>query len=194
MKKPSSAEKEKTNAYASLIRKSHGVMDDESTTLQEGTLKTTARRFNNGHKTFTIPEQDFLKEIYYSESAAHDRFVEKAPNLRKPRDPIKAEYTSRNEHEGERLISSASLRGTLCASARVIPENQRQPVPEHRALVADIEQVDALRRRKEMIEAELNLLDKVMVHKRMCLSMTNVGGNAPRNLHPAMEQTKFDKF
>jgi hypothetical protein len=52
--------------------------------------------------------------------------------------------------------------------------------------VADMGKVDALRRRKEVIQAEMDELQKELRHKKLCLATLGPGF---RTLHPGMEQS-----
>jgi len=179
---------DKVNAYASLIRKGYGVHEDESSALEASTLKSKIRPSNNGHKTFTIPQQDFLKEIYVSEMASQDKFLSSAASLTRARNPILGDETEREDREFRPLISPSTLKN-LTFMEQESPENRGTP-PENRKNAADVEKVDALRRRRDMIEVELKQLSKVLAHRKTCLGMT-YHGDGPRVLHPAMEQTSL---
>jgi hypothetical protein len=50
--------------------------------------------------------------------------------------------------------------------------------------LADISQVEALKRRKELIREELDHIKEVLRHKQVCM---RAGGT--KTLHPALEQT-----
>jgi hypothetical protein len=53
------------------------------------------------------------------------------------------------------------------------------------SMVADIAQVDALKRRKELIQQELEHIKGVLRHKQVCMR----SGGTVKTLHPALAQT-----
>lgn len=58
-----------------------------------------------------------------------------------------------------------------------------------RKYMADVGKVDALKKRKEILQAEMDQLKKVMEYKQLCIAISS-GEKASRTLHPALEQTK----
>jgi hypothetical protein len=50
--------------------------------------------------------------------------------------------------------------------------------------------IDSLRRRRDLIQAELSRTQKMLEHKKLCLALTSEYSK-PKTLHPAMEQTSL---
>jgi hypothetical protein len=129
--------------------------------------KEPPKRFNNGHKTHNHREQKFLTEIYDGERRSCDKFSEKIPTLRRPRDPIQAEDTPR---------SGAGFRPTtdlyMPASHFPPPFNPKFSGRDQLVTtdVSSIDVAETLHKRKVKIDAEIQLLHKQIAYKK---SITN---------------------
>mmetsp|Transcript_22610 Transcript_22610/g.33064 ORF Transcript_22610/g.33064 Transcript_22610/m.33064 type:complete len:139 (-) Transcript_22610:68-484(-) len=125
------------------------------------------RRFNNGHKTFNYQEQEFLKEIYNGERNSCDKFHEKAPTMRRPRDPIMGEATPRT---GPNDPPSTEL--WLPATHFPPPFSATFTGRDRTMMTTDETSVDVastLNKRKQKIDSELQLIQKQLAYKRSVL-------------------------
>ena len=149
------------------------------------TEKSPGKRFNNGHKTFLSAENSFMNEIYTRESNHRDRFQGSMHMLKKPRNPCLGELTARDQAEylvPKKIelndnIDYKAMRNHLPAFDVACKDRSK--------LIAGLSQVDSLQRRKEVIQNELEVMQRVLEHKRLCLILTR--GHKPDPLHPAFE-------
>jgi hypothetical protein len=127
----------------------------------------TIKRFNNGHKTHNYQEQEFLKEIYNSESSSFEKFTEKMPTMRRPRNPVFGEDTPR---AGPNAVPTTEL--WIPASHFPPPFNptfsgrDRVMMPEE--ATTDIS--STLYKRKTKIESELRLVQKQLAYKKTIMN------------------------
>lgn len=125
------------------------------------------KRFNNGHKTFNYQEQEFLKEIYDAERTSYEKFTEKAPTMRRPRDPIMGEETPRI---GTGIQPSTQL--WMPASHFPPPfiptfsgrDNNNMLTSEGSS--TDLALSSTLHKRRMKIESELKVVQKQLNYKR----------------------------
>ena len=125
------------------------------------------KRFNNGHKTHNHQEQQFLTEIYNAERASFEKFSDKIPSLRRPRDPVLAEDTPRS---GPNITPSTQL--WMPASHFPPPFNPTFSGRE-KLMTTDETSTDVattLHKRRMKIDAEIQLLHKQISYKK---SITN---------------------
>jgi hypothetical protein len=131
----------------------------------------TMKRFNNGHKTFTAPEAKFLTEIYANERKAASKFAHSIPTMRRPRDPTLGEDTPRFGLETTELYfpDSTFMQSDSKVSARTIDRTNNSL---HTEFGTHLEMADSLNRQKQKLEEELRVVNKVLQHKRLILSMS----------------------
>lgn len=150
--------------------------------------KKGPRRFTNGHKCFTGPEAKFITEIIAKETDSRDSFVVNLATFKKPRDPTNGELTSRDDapyimpltetykNTLVKTIYNNSM-GDTCTSpggAFSKAQEMERSSREFGRLLGDVSKVEALRRRKEEIDSELNMLKGILEHKKAVLSITKV--------------------
>jgi hypothetical protein len=118
------------------------------------------KRFNNGHKTFTFQEQEFLKETYNRERSSLEKFVEKAPTLRKARNPTNGELTPRiGVPTTELWMPNYEI------SARV-PDNFESSTTVPKLYETNVNMASAIKIQKDKIENELLALSRVVERKQ----------------------------
>lgn len=157
------------------------------------------KRFTNGHKTFTAPESDFLREIYNKDSKIRDVFVDSSHTLKKPRNPCLGELTSR-DHAEYLIPFETSLKNTLDSvkyeeSLKEIkslqPLGDRDPRADMASFIVDVGKVEAMKNRRAVLNAELSLIKQAVKHQKACMALIGGEGSSKgvSSLHPAMEQT-----
>jgi hypothetical protein len=111
--------------------------------------------------------------------------------LKKARNPCVGDLTSR-ENADYLLPFSSTFQSSL-EEAKF--EEQLKKSKESNALksspanfLTDVGKCDALRRRREIIEEEMQQIDKLMAYKKLALAISS-GEMAVRTLHPALQQT-----
>ena len=128
-----------------------------------------SKRFNNGHKTFNYQEQEFLKEIYDAERTSLEKFTEKAPTMRRPRDPIMGEETPRI---GPGISPSTQL--WMPASHFPPPFIPNFSNREHNLLTegttTDLALSSTLHKRRMKIESELKVVQKQLNYKKSIIN------------------------
>eukprot|EP01041_Mallomonas_annulata_P014282 gene14282-30388_t len=181
--------KKNTEKNSALVRKAHLVIDDSASSVPDEFYKsiTENRLFTNGHKAFTVSEQDFLKEAYGREFQAHSNFIEQASRLGRCRDPI-CDGTPRDENS-RLLLSASSVRVVSERYTGSVPRLERFQEHNNKNLITDVKKVQSVRARRDKVEAELRELHESINHKTACIAMA-YSCTVPHNLHPALEQTK----
>jgi hypothetical protein len=126
------------------------------------------KRFNNGHKTFNYQEQEFLKEIYDAERNSYDKFTEKAPSMRRPRDPIMGEETPRTfpgSVPTTELWMPASHFPPPFIPTFTGRERNRTTEPP-----TDIALTSTLQRRRMKIDSEIKVVQKQLAYKKALMN------------------------
>lgn len=148
------------------------------------------------HAALTTSQQDFLKQAFTTEKITQDIFPDILKKAR-PRDPILGGLTQRDE------LTVTEDNDTF-ASVNVSPNTNMQSSPAlSRSITRNsdsfgkntnvfeiITPAVALRKQREKIVNELQVLERSFEHKRTCLKMGNTSENS-YTLHPAMEQTNL---
>lgn len=130
------------------------------------------KRFNNGHKTFTYQEQEFLKETYTRERSSFEKFVEKAPTMRRARNPCLGELTPRaGQPTTELWMPEATL--LKPPAPTYVPGSASTTTFED----TTDNMAEALRKRKEKIQNELSNLNRSIDFKKDFLSKTQTAGH-----------------
>mmetsp|Transcript_34539 Transcript_34539/g.35208 ORF Transcript_34539/g.35208 Transcript_34539/m.35208 type:complete len:178 (+) Transcript_34539:113-646(+) len=171
----SSKNRKNVDQHAAAIRKSHNAIDDSVSSAPDIFYSSANnRKYNDGHRVFTVPEQDFLKEAYDREFDAHTANV--------------YERTTKPNEETE-LTLADSMKATFnahCIANKGLTTSKRI---NNNNLIKDQFDVTGLRRHRLKIETELQSLQKSITHKNACLAMSYSGDVT--SLHPALQQTKL---
>lgn len=132
------------------------------------------KRFNNGHKTFTAQEAKFLSEIYTGEKKSQGKFAESVYELRRPRNTVLGEATPRpGLNTTEKYFPENKLHSTSVYSEHSMTRGSREDDPLYKEFKTKIELVDSLSRQKNKIEEELRVVNQVLAHKKLVLSMSS---------------------
>lgn len=128
------------------------------------------KRFNNGHKTFNYQEQEFLKEIYDAEKLSLEKFTEKAPTMRRPRDPIMGEETPRT-FPGSKPSTELWMPATHFPPPFIPTFSGRE---HNRSLEtpSDIALTSTLQRRRMKIESEIKLVQQQLAYKKSLMNVS----------------------
>lgn len=150
---------------------------------------SSIKRFNNGHKTLGAPESKFLTEIYDKTALQKDHFHATSYLLRKPRNPCLGELTSREDAEFLLPISSTISQALETENFKEADLKSRTVVSEDTStatirFLTDIGKVDALKQRRQVVNAELEQMRKTIKHQQLCMSL--MGGEST---HPALQRT-----
>jgi hypothetical protein len=126
------------------------------------------KRFNNGHKTFNYQEQEFLKEIYDAEKLSLEKFTEKAPTMRRPRDPLLGEETPRSfpgsKPTTELWMPASHFPPPFIPTFSGREQNRSTESP------TDIALTSTLQRRRMKIEAEIKLVQQQLAYKKSLMN------------------------
>jgi hypothetical protein len=151
------------------------------------------KKFTNGHVCQTGPEQMALQECYSRESRARNNFFASVDTMKQSRNVVLGEKTSREDApplvppewlpKPPGADSFEVVVGTSSAKTYNAPSIQAGKV------YADASKVDSLRRRKQEVQEELELMDQMLRHKKMALAFSSGGKSiVGKTLHPAMGQ------
>jgi hypothetical protein len=139
------------------------------------TQEKNHKRFNNGHKTFTYQEQQFLKETYIRERSSFEKFTEKAPTMRRPRDPTNGEITPRKGFITTDLWMPHYEQTSRLPDKFI--ETQSSIPPDEYDVNRDM--AGALRARKDKINRELETLNAIVARKQEKLSTYSITSSSP---------------
>lgn len=129
------------------------------------------------------PDHRFMQQILTKEASKRESFASKIMTLTRDRNPLLGEETYRETPEYLVANRTQEFAFTKEAMQSLRFQSERQE-----PMGSAVGLVHSLRQRKEIIESELELMKKIVEHKKLCLSITNEH-NIPRTLHPAPQQT-----
>lgn len=126
------------------------------------------KRFNNGHKTFNYQEQEFLKEIYDAEKLSYEKFTEKAPTMRRPRDPIMGEETPRT-YPGSQPTTELWMPASHFPPP-FVPTFSGRDQKRSIEIPTDIALTSTLQRRRMKIESDIKLVQRQLEYKKAIMN------------------------
>lgn len=146
------------------------------------------KQYSSGHIPLAAAKSDFLREIYTNEKKTREVFANTSHLLKKSRNPCVGDLTSREDAD-YLLPFSSTFQNTLeeAKFEDMLAKKKESPNKVQAKFIADIDKVDALRRRKEVIENEMKQLEKLMTYKKLALAIGS-GELAVKTLHPALQQ------
>ena len=134
----------------------------------------TLKRFTNGHKTFGQQEARFYSEIMRNEKKASAKFLDDIPILRKPRDPTVGEETPRRDFPTTDLYfpePPAFMRAT--DTVKAVEKQIKEKDQLRDEFTTNLQLADSLSRQKAKLEEELRIVNQVLQHKKLVLSMSS---------------------
>jgi len=148
------------------------------------------KRFTNGHKCFTAMQSKFMIEIMGKDEEKRLAFEDNKYVLKADRNPVAGELTARDNapylvtFDAQRFANTgknapkddktSSVISTIVNSSRLAGSTQMLSV------VREVERCERLRARKDLLEAEVAMVEQVLAHKRVCAQggFTGTGAGA----------------
>lgn len=127
----------------------------------------------------------FDQELMEKGHRKREEFQKSWKTLRRERNPCIGEETFRGEKP---LIFSPERQQEIEKNETFEEREVRFLGSRVEPLGSQVGVIDSLRRRRDLIQAELSRTQKLMEHKKLCLALTSEYSK-PKTLHPAMEQT-----
>ena len=142
------------------------------------------KRFTNGHKCFTAMQSQFMVEIMAKDEAQRLHFEDNKFVLQKPRDPVACELTARDnapflvKFEVKPEVDQ-SLQKTKTAVSGIIQDSAMQGTKQMLRVVSEMARCESLKTRKKLINDELDMVQSILDHKRVCSYSGFTGAGAP---------------
>jgi len=150
------------------------------------------KRFTNGHKCFTAMQSKFMVEIMGKDEEKRLAFDDNKYVLKADRNPVAGELTARDNapylvvFDSQKFANTgtsvpreektSSVIDTIVNSSRLAGSTQMMSV------VREVERCERLRARKELLQAEAEMVEQVLAHKRVCAQGGFTGTGAGKGL------------
>jgi len=138
------------------------------------------KRFTNGHKCFTAMQSKFMIEIMTKDEGQRLGFEDNKYVLKPHRNPVNGELTARDSAPYLVQFDSATLamnatKGEQSESAntntlikRIVDNSHLQGSTQAVKVVSEVNRCENLRTRRDLLEQEVEMVNKVLEHKRVC--------------------------
>lgn len=126
---------------------------------------------------FNAAQSEFYKQIYTKEENKKVDFFATLPTRKKPRDPINGELTSRENAEYLMPMFSSTSEAERAHTMSLTLEREAREAARQAnftQFATDVSRVEALRRRKEVVAQELQIMNKLLEQKRACMNLGRV--------------------
>lgn len=155
------------------------------------------KRFTNGHKCFTSMQSQFMVEIMAKDEGQRLYFEDNKYVLKKPRDPVQCELTARDEAPflvKYELPAEEEERGgpanTKKLVSGIVEGSAMQGTKQMLKVMSEVARCESLKERKQRIQDELQMVNDVLQHKKVCSYGGFTGTGAPEGTQQIMATRK----
>lgn len=150
-----------------------------------------AKQYKNHRLSLETPAHEFHKHVIDKETRLRKKFHTdlEASRLLKSRNTLEGELL-KSERKDEVLVPGYQPPNARCRTAPAATGKIVGRDVSYERCVSNIGAVEALRQRRKDLALEMEHLQKVMEHKKLCLAAGGYGGYGKllETLHPALEQ------
>ena len=148
------------------------------------------KRFTNGHKCFTSMQSKFMVEIMAKDEDKRLAFEDKKFVLKAHRNPVNGEMTARDDAPYLVAFDSAVMSNEAAKSRPeatttsliedIVSNSRLRGATQSLKVIAEVERCNTLRSRRDLLEAEMDMVNQVLEHKRICAQGGFTGQGAPK--------------